>query len=329
MDENLTGALSWSVPLSKQDQRRIYYFLLNNYEEIHDKGALGFLTRHMRWDVSELRQPANMLKKILASPGARALGGIIQEHLGSVKTTTSDRDHVLAALQIFLNPDAVLDETSVSRNKFAGFNVAHQDHWGQPASLIVDKLTQHLINERIAVPLPGPVPNFRYEDGKKRASVEMAPVAARLLLAGNAPEFLVKDIPDKVTYGSHSWVSFTTAVARLEAEAPGSTAAMSYAHVMLRASTGPITQEQERVEQTAQHTALKDWGVVNGIITSNDQDNYSNAEMEEVYKAYNDQGSKLSAASIAQSTDREGILVIPCIYKKHPTMSYIFSIPIV
>lgn len=302
-DGNYTGALSWSVPLSTRDQRRIYYFLLNNYEEVHDKGALGFLTWNMQWDASELRQPGNMLKKIVESPGARALGGIIQEHLGSVKTPTSDRDHVLAAVQIFLNPDAVLDETSVSRNKFAGFNLAHQDHWGQPASKIVDKLTQHLINERIAVPLPSPVPSFRYEDGKKRASVEMAPVAARLLLASNAPEFLVKDIPQRVTYGSHSWVSFKTAVARLEAQAPGSTAAMSYAQVMLRASIGPITQEQENVEQAAQYTALKDWGVVNGIITSNGQDNYSKTEMEEVYKAYNDQLSKLSTASIAQSTD--------------------------
>ena len=65
--------------------------------------------------------------------------------------------------------------------------------------------------------------------------------------------------------GSHAWVSFVTAVERIEANAPGATATMSYAQVMLHAGIAPVTAQEHRVEYLAQNAALKHWAVINGM----------------------------------------------------------------
>ncbi|MCT7104009.1 hypothetical protein M1702_25030, partial [Salmonella enterica subsp. enterica serovar Poona] len=76
------------------------------------------------------------------------------------------------------------------------------------------------------------VADHLYYITKEASSPEKANIQANLKLASRAPELLVKDIPATVTHGSPAHVSFSTAVARIEAETPGRASTMSYGEVM-------------------------------------------------------------------------------------------------
>ena len=288
---NLGGALSWPMPLSDEKRRDVREALSQNTLGIDDlqqynegKGVLGYLTGNQQFMPYELSDPTRFIQNLLTTPKARALGQALQEKFNSISTPQSIDDWTLAALGATLDRESEAGNLSTPvRTGVAGFDLARQDHWGMQPSTIVAELTKHL-----------------FLTGRTRR--DLAPVAAHLLLSRRAPAFLVKDIPEKVTYGSHSWVSFSTAVARLEAQAPGSTARMTYTQVMQRADLAPATEQDRQVERRAQRDALKDWGVANGVISVNTQDDYTDEQMSRVFSAFNAQISELSEASKAYAT---------------------------
>ncbi|WP_048730525.1 hypothetical protein [Pseudomonas fildesensis] len=281
---NFGGALSWPTPLSDDDRRTLRFGLrdLQNYDD--NKGALGYLTQNQSFPPYDLNHPAQFVQALLATPKAQALGLALQGKFNGVSTPESINDWTLAALGATLDKDSESGSTSAPvRTGVAGFDMARYEHWGQHPSTVVVGLTRHLV-------------------AKGHASVEMAPIAAHLLLSRRAPAFLVKEIPGKVTYGSHTWVSFSTAVARLESQAPGSTARMTFAQVVQRADLAPVTEQERQVEQMAQRDALKDWGVANGVIPLNTLDDYTDEQMSRAFEAFNAQVTELSEASQAHST---------------------------
>lgn len=287
---NLGGALSWPTPLSGEDQQGIKHALSQNtlgidglqtYDE--SKGGLDYLTRNQRYIPYERDDPQRFIENLLSTPKAQALGQALLQQFNGVSTPESINDWTLGALGASLEEGSEAGTASNPiRTGVAGFDLARSEHWGKHPSAVAKGLADHLIAEG-------------------RANAEMAPIAAHLLLSRRAPAFLVKNIPDGVTYGSHTWVSFSTAVARLEAQAPGSTARMSFAQVMERADLDPVTAVERQVEQMAQREALKDWGVANGIIPVDPQDQYTGDQMRTVISAFNAQVGELSDASRAQS----------------------------
>ncbi|MDF3203212.1 YopT-type cysteine protease domain-containing protein [Pseudomonas sp. 1912-s] len=288
---NLGGALSWPTPWSDDDRRNVKNALrqntlgisgLDNYDE--PKGVLGYLTHQQDYAPYQLRNREQFIQTLLATPKAQALGLALQEKFEGVSTPNSINDWTLAALSATLDEES--DDRSTSspaRTTVAGFDLARSEHWGKPPSATVTELAEHLVDTG-------------------RASAQMAPIAAHLLLAHRAPAYVVKEIPDTVTYGSHTWVSFSTAVARIEAQAPGSTARMTFAQVMMRNDIAPVTDQDRHVEQRAQWEALKDWGVANGITPLNPQDQYTDDQMRRVSSAFNHQVDTLSEASKTLST---------------------------
>ncbi|WP_456026821.1 hypothetical protein [Pseudomonas capeferrum] len=290
-DGNLGGALSWPTPLSDDDCHNLRNSLrqntlglngLQDYDE--GTGALGYLTRNQRFAPSELHDPRRFIQSLLATPDAQALGLALQEKFNGVSTPQSLNDWTLAALGATLDKEPEAANTwAPARTGVAGFDMAGHQHWGQHPSTVVAGLVTHLVSTG-------------------RASAELAPVAAHLLLSRRAPAFLVNDIPDKVTCGSHTWVSFSTAVARLERQAPGSTARMTFAQVMQRADLAPVTDQDRQVERRAQRDALKDWGVAQGLIALNTLDDYTDEQMNRVSGAYSARISALGQASQAHST---------------------------
>ncbi|WP_460084661.1 hypothetical protein [Pseudomonas sp. H2_G03] len=288
---NFGGALTWPIPLSDADRSSMRRSLrqntlgisgLQNYQS--SQGLLGYLTRNEIYSTSELSNPTQFIQTLLATPKAQALGVALQQRYEGVSTPDSINDWTLGALGATLDEESEAGNTSSPvRTGVAGFDLANYAHWGRHPSAVVAGLTSHLV-------------------AKGRASVEMAPIAAHLLLSRRAPAFLVQNIPDNVTCGSHSWVSFSVAVARLEHQAPGATAHMSYADVMKRADLAPVTEQEQEVEQQAQWAALKDWGVANGVLQLNTSDDYSADQMSRVTRAFNDQIAQLSEASSALST---------------------------
>lgn len=285
------GGLSWPVPLSDESLRDIRDALTQNHLGIDDlhsynegEGVLGYLTGNQRFAPAQLHDPARFVEDLLATPKAQALGLALQERFNGVSTPESINDWTLAALGTTLDRASETGSPSAPvRTVVAGFDLARQDHWGVPPSTVVSQLARHLFNTG-------------------RTHRDLAPIAAHLLLLRRAPAFLVKAIPEQVTYGSHSWVSFSTAVARLESQAPGSAARMTYAQVMQRADLAPVTEQERQVERMAQRDALKDWGVANGVIPLNTQGDYTNEQMSCVFSAFEAQIAELSAASKAYST---------------------------
>ncbi|MBT2372784.1 hypothetical protein [Pseudomonas fluorescens] len=274
---NFGGGLSWPIPLSVEDQSKVGTLVDKNtadlpglpLQDVH-KGALGYLLSSTPLSTAELQDPAKALEKLVASPAAQALGQAIQTQLNGIPTANSVTDYVLAAINIGLDADSLF---VAQRNSVAGFDLAKEQHWGKPASSVVNNLSLHLVSE-----------------GK--ATNATAKLATHLLLARTAPQFLVKEIPASTVYGSQAWANFCIAVAKVEAEAPGTAANMTFAQVM-KASGGSDAAAPE----SAQKAALVDWAVANGIVPKINDDTYTPAQLETVRVAFNQQQSERIAAS--------------------------------
>jgi len=299
----LGGALSWPVPLSKDEQQRLLDLTLHQQHALGDKpsvkqtdgGVLEFLRyQHPIATQSEgsvlefLRSlgtmppqtvnfPAKILHVLLNTPQAQLMGKDLQEKMQGIATDSSATDYLLAAIALQLDPESI---TSPCRNKIAGFDLASEQHWGKPASTVVDSLAQWLVD-------------------KGKTTPEMSQVGAYVLLAKDAPVYLIKDIPDNVTYGSPAWVNLAVAAATIEARTPGRVPTMTFAEVMLEAESAskadPVTTEN------AQREAMIDWGAVNGVpnggVRKQDDHLYTVEDLNTLVTTFNTRKSELAVAS--------------------------------
>ena len=264
---DLGGALSWPVSLNKAQRADLY-----------TKNLFDQLARPRQWSAAELADPRQAIALMLQSDQAQALGKQLQERHQALPGSADDL--VLAALHLSLDKATV---AHASRTVVAGYDLSRSDHWGKHPHSVKQGLINHLVKHQVTQP-------------------EFAPVAAALLLAHRAPALLVRDLPDSLTVGSHAWVSFSTAVARIEHQTPGATSSMTFAEVMARGDLPPVTPEDQAVESAAQHDALKDWGVANGLLPSDPDDHYTDAQMNDVRQHYNAQLEQLSAALLTLAT---------------------------
>jgi hypothetical protein len=261
---NFGGALSWPVPLTESQRQAILDLMPDSRI-----GVLGDLLSGSAVTNTDLKTLALALQKLLASPKAQALKQVIQSELGGLPTDASNQDYVIAALQLGLDP----------LNSIHGFIQGQSGYRGQPASVVIEGVGAHLV-----------------EQG--RATPQTATFAARLLLALRAPEFLVKGIPANVTYGSLIWVQLAMAVARVEADSPGATPTMSYTEVLAKAGqTGSDRLDSQHV----QRKALTDWAVASGVLDGSST--LTDSDLERARIAYNSQLSTLMKASAAVQTE--------------------------
>lgn len=246
---NFSGALSWPIPLSAQDKQAIIDLLnapdstLPELPLTDPKGVLGYLLSACELSSNDFKFTSSAVETLLGSAKAQALGQAIQTRLGGIATNTSVNDYLLAAIHLGLNPQSV---GTPARNRVAGFDLGQRQHWYRPATVVIEGLSRHLV-------------------ATGRASAASAQLAARMLLAHCAPEYLVKDIPASVTYGSIPWTQLTIAAAKLEAESPGRTLTMTYSEVLAAAEGidigAPLSQHIHR-------EALHNWGEVKGYLNA-------------------------------------------------------------
>lgn len=267
---NLSGALSWRVPLSEDEQRRLHTIAKNQQHALGDKplvmqtkgGVLEFLRYQQPVATGPQVEPANILQALISTPQAQLMGKDLQERMQGLASPSSTTDYLLAAITLQLDPESI---TAPHRNNIAGFDLASKENWGKPASTIIDSLTHWLIE-------------------KGRTSPEMAKVGAYLLLAGRAPEYLIKDIPATVKVGGSLWTQLTIAAAKIEAQTPGRVPGMSYAQVLIAAESLPAGTY---AVQTAQRDALILWGMTRNLLSPHDSEPTS-SQIEQVREAYND-----------------------------------------
>ena len=275
---NLGGAMTWPTPLDLDSQEQLRGDIragqfgdiaLGPYDNV-----LEYLLNNGPITPGEQRNPRLLIDALIDSPRGKALGKAIQATFEARSVKGNATDWLLAALNVGNNT-----ASDIGTN-IEGYGLVSAENTGKTASAVVKELAEYLVSNG------------------KASSLEMASVLAHLRLAGEAPEFLVKDIPNQVVAGTHSWVSFATAVARIEAKAPGATAAMTYAQVMLAANIAPVTEQERRIEYFAQNAAIKDWAVANGKHYPS-----TDTALGEVRKAFNKQISELREAAETQSVE--------------------------
>lgn len=280
---NLSGALSWPLVMPRQDQSTLISLMHTNTSGLPGlplpeggKGALGYLLSGSSVSEADLKTPVVAMEKLLGSVKAQALGQAMQTRLDGIATDGAGNDYVMAAIHLGLDPQS---PAVPARNTVAGFDLARRQHWGQPASVVIEALGKHLIEN-------------------DRVNAQTANLGAFVLLSRTAPEYLVKDIPASVTYGSVLWAQLAMAVARIEAHTPGRTLAMGYADIVLTAEKLNISQA---LSQQIDYRALSDWGVANGFLASA-EGVPSPDDMERVRVAYNRQLGSLKTTSTLLQT---------------------------
>ena len=277
---DLGGGLSWPVPMSPGEQRRLGAFTLNQLgDQPQRRGVLDYLNDQQPVAAQVWSSPVQALQSLVSSAPGQRLGKYLQEQMGAIATDRSINDYLLAAIAVQMDPESI---AAPQRNKMAGFDLANDQHWGKPASVVVDGLSKHLSTS-----------------GK--TSPEMAGVGAYVLLARRAPEFLIKDIPASVTYGSPAWVSLAIAATTIEAQSPGKVPNMTFVQVMQQAESAGLADPG--VTQHAQRVALVDWGVINGLLTRKGDARYTDEELNTLQKTFNTRQQQMITAS--QSLDKD------------------------
>ncbi|USX01941.1 hypothetical protein NHF41_09030 [Pseudomonas proteolytica] len=241
---NLGGALAWPAPLDPSNQAQLKTDIragkfgaitLTPFDSV-----LDYLLNNRTITPEELRNPRALIDSLVNSPRGQELGSAMASLFEARNVKGSANDWLLASLNVEIDNSA--GGPADRQGQVAGYRLVSPVNTGKSAATITQELAAHLLATG------------------KASSPEKAALQAHLLLANQAPEFLVRDIPSQVVVGTHSWVSFVTATARLEAKAPGVTATMSYAQIMLEAGTAPITDQERQVEYAAQNEAIMQWG---------------------------------------------------------------------
>ncbi|WP_148047005.1 hypothetical protein [Pseudomonas fluorescens] len=103
---------------------------------------------------------------------------------------------------------------------------------------------------------------------RKWVEAGLEPLLAHLLLARNAPEFLVREMPSSITLGSIGWINFCRAVILVETVKTGATRVMTYAQVMAYGELEPISESQQHKRDLAMIDPIVDWALINQIVTT-------------------------------------------------------------
>jgi len=272
---NYGGARAWPEPLDAASEQQLRGDILQGkVGDIDFRPSSSVLEYLLEGHPARTGDPRRLIDSLIESPKGQAVGRAIQAQFEARSVKGSVNDWLLAVLTLDLSesPEAA---PGAAQTRIAGYTLLSAQNSGKTAAAVLNELTNELA---------------------KGSSPEQAKIQATLMLSSRAPEFLVKDIPQDLVLGTHSWVSFSTAVARIEANAPGATATMSYAQVMTQASIAPISDEDERTEFVAQSAALKEWAVANGLPYP-----ITETAMGSVRKAFAAQVSELAKASHAST----------------------------
>lgn len=206
---------------------------------------------------------AATLAKMIDSAEMQALGKKLEAAFAGVSTADSVTDWILTAMVLELDAQA-----GAKRGIVAGYDLNQPASWGIHPSVVAERLAQHLADsQQIAAP--------------------MAAAAARLLLMGAAPAFIVADMPANLVVGSAAWARLTTVVDASEQWSPGIAAQENFRALMTRAEHSPVSDAQALIQDKAQAHALIEWGIAKGKIARQEDDAYTPAAVAALRDAFN------------------------------------------
>ena len=269
---NYWGLLATPVALSAEQRTRLREVATQALADVAPGTGLFALFDAKHADSTPPASAAERLEQMIDSPQVQALGKQLEAAFDGASTPTSACEWAMAAMVLELDPQA-----GNKRGQVAGYDLLAPANWGLTPAQVVARLSEHLVAQGNVV-------------------AAMAPAAARLLLAGAAPVFLVPDMPANLVVGSPAWMRLSTVVETTEQWVPGSTARIAFGELMTRASHAPVTHAQAIVEQKAQEQALIDWGLAHDRLPANRDRLYTPAQLNAVRSAFNSELASLQKA---------------------------------
>lgn len=248
---NFWGALAYPRPLTSSQQTTITRATSHFLGSSEVSGLLEYLLQDKSFTT-----PSQGLQLALNAEEANTLDETVRVKLNALPTKHSKNDWVSAALLLDLDPTP-----GRPRNHVAGYDLTQQANLGRKPSEVVADFEKYLV-------------------AQGKVTARTAPVAAYHLLAGSAPELLVKDIPENLIYNTHTWTMFRIAVSQIEQLSPGASLGMKFADIMKYGDLEPISVGQEIAVQWLSVNPLIDWAIASGVIPKNASDSYTPEQLK-------------------------------------------------
>ncbi|MFI8221869.1 hypothetical protein [Pseudomonas sp. NPDC085632] len=250
--EMIKSGVDNSVTLSA-DQRSAFRLFITSY--MQGQSLLERLSHSIFGEQStpfKRDEAEHTLERLVSSPIALQWANTFIQDLGwygardhQPQPDESLKQVMLTALLLDLHPRIGEPEP---RNQVAGFDLYAVEHIEKSFADVQTAFEQHLIQHH-------------------RISKKNAALAAHLLLAEAAPEFLVKDLPATLALGTPQWVEFCRTVAVQETLAPGSTRSMTYTRLHQLSKQAAVSGFHKTIDALAAGDAVIDWALLNKIIT--------------------------------------------------------------
>ncbi|WCM48815.1 hypothetical protein OH720_17470 [Pseudomonas sp. WJP1] len=171
---------------------------------------------------------------------------------------------LMTAIILDIYPAAGEDEP---RNHVAGYNPYVPENIEKSAQDIIFDFERHL-------------------EANHKVPAYATTLAAYLLLAGKAPELLVRELPDSLLAGTSEWIAFCRGVALAEANAIGSALTMTYCDVMQLEAIEPVNKDLEILHSVLAIDPIIDWALLNSIVALDSVNNHYPAAVESAIAAY-------------------------------------------
>lgn len=268
----ISGAESSPFLLSAAERERVMALTREVFKHPHE--ILEELARPVISDKSIEQVEAGagyLLDQILETERAIEYG---REYLAAVEWYgTHDgqdacKEHVQSLLlaAVILGFDSSAGQT---RNQIAGYDLYQPGNVDRSPLAVRGDLEDHLA-------------------GLNKEAGRATPLASFILLAGIAPEFLVRDLPESLRLGSPAWVTFSQAVALAELNDPGSSRMMTYSQLLDFAALEPVTSELSLLHSVVAINPIINWAALNGVISADTHGNYNEHALHVATSAFSE-----------------------------------------
>lgn len=149
---------------------------------------------------------------------------------------------LIAAMLLDLDPDVDSANTS-----FAGFDFYAKRFLQQKPGVVRLELENYLAN------------HFQLHQ-------MLAPLLAQWILAGMAPQYLIRDLPPELQVGTPGWVVLCQAVQLVEAVAPGASRLMSYEHLLGFSLVPGLMPQLASLHATNNLDPIVTWALMNSLV---------------------------------------------------------------
>jgi hypothetical protein len=224
-----------------------------------------------------------ILTGILRSDSARSIGQKLHERLAWHLETADESVRNRQLSELMVAALIVSMATPQDHLPLAGYDPYQPSNATRHAAQVREDLEQHLVAQGMI------------DSGN-------SPLAAHLLLAGSAPEFLIPDIPAELTLEKPGWVVIAQAVALIEQASPGSSRLMTFAQIKAFADLPPMSQEQDELHAAAGFIPAINWAVLNGVIEYRAEKDYDNATLVKAAEHFERYMEALSQSETGLST---------------------------